>query len=190
MKNARYWWKEEDLQSYLYHLLLKRLPDAIEIIHREYPLIIREKPRRKWAGVVDVAILEPLESDFNFFGPSHMIRDAIELKFLRNYRTGFSSGSYKEFINGFKRDRKKLMKEGIKNFRRNSHKHLLFFRKIDKSKISSSFDSVRNFMKKEEEKNIKGLQFSYIEVYMDEDEQPPTLLHNWDGRVVEEALPV
>jgi hypothetical protein len=194
VKNFRYWWKEEDLQSYLYHLLLTKLPSAIEPletlkrVHREYPLIVSEKSRI-WSGVVDIAILEPFKNEFKFFDSSCAIRDAIELKFLRDYRTGFSSGSDAEFKKAFERDHKKLMREDIINFSGNSQKHLLFFRKIrkiDKSKIPIPFDSVKKMLENGKEINIEGVQFSYIEVY--KDGIPSPLLNNWDEKIV--ALPI
>ena len=87
-------WKEEDLQSYLFHLLLKKKPSLFTRTHREYPIVIQKQPR-DWRGMLDIAIVEEFEQDFNL--KDVKIVFAIELKFMRDYRTGKSPKGLKGF---------------------------------------------------------------------------------------------
>ncbi len=196
--NYRYWWKEEDLQSYLYHLLLMRLPDAIKIVHREYPLL--EKLTSPWGepiGKVDLAILEPVSDEFNV--ATWKIRHAIELKFpLRRQGNGTvrCDDTRDGFARGYYKDYKKLLdaKKKAKNVSENFQVHILFFEKFadeKKSLIKSPPDSgdpckeFRKYVKKWVEergkefdlKEFDRIEFSYMEVYPNGEHSD--LFNNW-----------
>ncbi len=105
-----FFWKEEDVQSYLFYLLLRQDPFRSDLekgylrIHREYPTRAhyagsgykyRQIPRdsNKKRGSFDLVVLHPDASGYSW---KHPILHGIEIKFLRVFQTGFS----KESING------------------------------------------------------------------------------------------
>ena len=122
-------WKEEDLQSYLFHLLLKKEHSLFTRTHREYPIVIQRKPR-DWKGMLDIAIVEKPEGDFNL--KNVKIDYAIELKFMRDYRTGKSPKSLKSFENQCIRDKDKLLSDDALNFHDKTKKYFWAFRYVDK----------------------------------------------------------
>ncbi len=122
-------WKEEDLQSHLYYLLLRRDPNLYPRIHREFPIVIKRKPR-EWRGMLDIAILEKFKGDFNL--KNVKIDYAIELKFMRDYRTGKSPKSLKSFENQCIRDKDKLLSDDALNFHDKTKKYFWAFRYVDK----------------------------------------------------------
>lgn len=121
-------WKEEDTQSHLYYLLLRRDPNLYPRIHREFPIVIQQKPR-EWRGMLDLAIVEKFEEDFNL--ENVKIEYAIELKFMRDYRTGKSSKSLKGFEKECLKDKEKLILDAL-NFHDKIKKYFWAFRYVDK----------------------------------------------------------
>ncbi|MEA2032646.1 MAG: hypothetical protein U9N41_03565 [Euryarchaeota archaeon] len=149
-------WKEEDLQSYLYHLLLIRDKDLRFRVHREYPIIFSWMPRN-WAGYLDIAIVNDTKNGFRL--QDARITHAIELKFLRDWKTGRSPRSLKKFENECERDCSKLLSKGI-NFNPDSRKYFWAFRYVEESQISD----VRKIM---ESINWKDIEWIYVESYTD-----------------------
>jgi len=125
-------WKEEDLQSYLFYLLLKKDHSLFPRIHREFPIVIQWKPR-EWRGMLDLAILGKFKGDFNL--KNVKIDYAIELKFMRDYRTGKSPKSLKSFENQCIRDRDKLLSDDALNFYDRTKKYFWAFRYVDEPQI-------------------------------------------------------
>ena len=129
-------WKEEDLQSYFFHLLLEQDQSLYSRIHREFPVITQWEPRR-WAGMLDIAILGIIKDDFNLRNAK--IDYAIELKFIRDYRTGKSSSSLQSFKNECIKDRNKLL-SNAKNFHDNTKKYFWAFRYIDEPQNEKAYE--------------------------------------------------
>jgi len=117
-------WKEEDLQSYLYHRLLFIEPGLKKRLHREYPVIKQYNPR-DWAGMLDLAITE--ESNKDFCVKDVNIDCAIELKFMRNWRTGSSPKSLTGFEKQCIKDATTLTTKEAKNFKEDTKKYFLAF---------------------------------------------------------------
>jgi hypothetical protein len=166
--NFRYWWKEEDLQSYLYCLLVKKI--GTKLVHREYPLVKRFKPRN-WVAMIDLVVLKPFRGRFDYH--KCKIRHAIQLKFPRVYSTGFSSGKVNELKSNYERDQEKLLSKA-ENVIKGFHKHLLFFRRLkDRRHVKESQE------KRDELLKDKRIQFSYMEIYLnDEKDEHPRLFNN------------
>ena len=125
-------WKEEDIQSYLFYLLLEKDRSLFPRVHREFPIVIQWKPR-KWRGMLDIAIVEKSKEDFNL--KNVMIDYAIELKFIRDYRTGKSPKSLKSFEKECIRDRNKSLSDEVLNFHDKTKKYFWAFRYIGKPQI-------------------------------------------------------
>ena len=149
-------WKEEDLQSHLYYLILKRDHRLYPRIHREFPIVLKKEPR-EWKGMLDLAVVEEPKEDFNL--KNVMIDYAIELKFIRDYRTGKSPKSLKSFENGCIRDQDKLLSYA-ENFRDKTKKYFWAFRYVDKPQI----DEVNGLMNGIEWGNVI---WQYTESYTD-----------------------
>ncbi|MCG2826840.1 MAG: hypothetical protein L6265_09640 [Thermoplasmatales archaeon] len=149
-------WKEEDLQSYLYHCLLVIEPKLKKRLHREYPVIKQFKPR-DWAGMLDLAITE--EYDKKFCVEDVKIDCAIELKFMRNWRTGSSPKSPTGFEKQCIKDAGKLTTKA-KNFKEDTKKYFWAFRLINTPQI----DAVQKILKRIKWNDI---EWSYIECYAD-----------------------
>ncbi len=98
-------WKEEDIQSYFFHLLLEFEPFHGEIdsgrlsVHREYPTKAYYKRREGGAyeklasgtnrqrGSFDLVVVDPEDLGYS---SEHSIVHGIEIKYPRDFRTGFS----------------------------------------------------------------------------------------------------
>lgn len=117
-------WKEEDLQSFLYHRILVHEPNLKKRLHREFPVIVSHSPRN-WAGMLDLAITE--ESSNNFSLRDVKIDCAIELKFVRDWRTGLSSKSLVKFESECRKDCYKLLTNAL-NFKDETKKYFFAFR--------------------------------------------------------------
>lgn len=134
LENYKYWWKEEDLHAYLYHLLLNEgIPS--KLVHREYRLIKGEGlGDERNIGDLDIAVLRPYEREFNL--NECKVMHGIELKFPRNLESGkvtaFSSG--RNFARDFFRDYGKFWcaEDRAENVTDGLRKHMLFFQKLDK----------------------------------------------------------
>jgi len=192
VKHIRYWLKEEDLQSYLYHLLVDKIgktigyEDAVKLVHREYPLLDKDKlkqPNVQWEdaifGLVDLVVLESFSDKFDL--GRCKITHAIELKFpLRKQRDGgvFCEDSIDGFVRGYGGDYDKLS-EGKNKIGNKNEKffrpHILFFEKFrgNKELLFKSCENccdmkqtIREKAKKEENRHITfdGIQFSYMEI--------------------------
>ena len=146
-------WKEEDLQSHLYHQLLVCEPKLKKRLHREFPVIISSKPR-KW-GMLDLAITD--ESSKHFCLEDVKIDYAIELKFPRSWETGLSPTSLKGFEKESKKDCKKMLSTAI-NFKEETKKYFWAFRLTKATQIKE----IRKIFQK-----IKwdGIEHNYIECY-------------------------
>jgi len=149
-------WKEEDLQSYLYHRLLVIEPKLKERLHREIPVIISSSPR-DWAGMLDLAITE--KSNNNFCVEDVRIDCAIELKFVRYWKTGLSPKSLSGFEKECIKDINKLQ-ANARNFKKETMKYFLAFRLTETPQI----DEVRKIFEKID---WNGIQYDYIECYAD-----------------------
>lgn len=150
-------WKEEDLQSYLYHRLLIHEPRLKKRLHREFP-VIRSFENRDWAGMLDLAITE--ESSSNFRVSDVRVECAIELKFLRAWRTGSSPRSLVRFKEECKKDVEKLRTRAV-NFKDDTKKYFFALRRTSIRQI----DEVRRIFEKIE---WGGVEHSYIESRADQ----------------------
>lgn len=184
-RNPESWWKEEDLQSCLYKLLLNKNKEFNNLVHREYPLLTKLNPE-KWGkaikGNLDLVILEPTsvgdKSELNL--NEFKIKHAIELKFPRKVRSKgriSCNHSPNDFAYNYHIDYKKLINKSknAKNVVKDFQKHLLFFEKFDENK--ELFGSCEDMKRQIEDWAEKGegrkfdrdkfdeIQFSYIEVY-------------------------
>jgi len=158
-------WKEEDLQSYLYHQILvqeQKLVHEEELmkrLHREFPVIVSYAPR-KWAGMLDLAITD--ESPKNFSLKDVKIDYAIELKFARYWRTGLSPKSLVLFEKECQKDCRKLLTKSL-NFKEETKKYFFAFRLTDTPQIAE----IKRIFNK-----IKWMEteYHYIECYTDRSE--------------------
>jgi len=158
-KNFAFWWKEEDIQSYFYSVLLEKLPNAVKTVHREYPWVINNKPR-KWSGLIDIVILESC-NEMDIF--QCKIRHAIEIKYPRRYPTLYCPEYKESFKKACLKDIDKLNEKNEKeaiNASKNVRKHILFFRKVKKP-CFTDINTIEDII------NITGFDFSYGEVYPD-----------------------
>jgi len=167
------WWKEEDLQSYLYLLLVGEL--GTKLVHREYRLKGVEPDKRKWIAVIDLVVLQPFDGEFSYSGRE--IRHAIQLKFPRKYDTGFSSGTANELERNYEIDRK-LFSEEAKNVIASFKKHILFFRRFKSKNHVNQMHRDESRKKLDELLKDKSIQFSYMEAYTDSDERHSPLFNN------------
>ena len=149
-------WKEEDLQSHLYHQILVCEPELKKRLHREFPVIIPSKPR-KWAGMLDLAITD--ESSKHFCLEDVKIGYAIELKFMRDWKTGLSPTSLKGFEKECKKDCKKLLSIAV-NFNEGTKKYFWAFRLTKASQIKE----IKKIFQKIKWNRI---EHNYIECYTD-----------------------
>lgn len=196
--NIESWWKEEDLQSLLYGLLVKKSKEFSNLLHREYPLL-RELHPDRWKdsiiGRLDLAILEPetlqTKSEFNL--NDSKIRHAIELKFPRKLKSKKQNGkvscyhSKNDFAYNYYTDYKKLV-EGCadaKNISGDFKKHLIFFEKFNEDdKLFDSCEEMRKAVsswsdrknKKFDPKKFDEMNYSYIEAYPGE--KNPNFINN------------
>jgi len=125
-------WKEEDLQSCLYHQILVCKPELKKRLHREFPVIISLKPR-EWAGMLDLAITA--ESSKHFCVKDVKIGYAVELKFIREWETGLSPTSLKGFEKECKKDSEKILSTAV-NFNEETKKYFWAFRLTKASQIN------------------------------------------------------
>ncbi|MCK4444156.1 MAG: hypothetical protein KAW09_06410 [Thermoplasmata archaeon] len=149
-------WKEESLQSYLYHRLLVHEPRLKRRLHREFP-IANSLKKRDWAGMVDLAITE--ESSQNFRMTDVKIDCAIEMKFPRHWKTGVSRWNLNKFERDCRGDVRKLSARA-ENFKDDTKKYFFALRLTTARQV----DDVRNIFKKIEWNDI---EHSYIECYVD-----------------------
>ncbi|MCK4456297.1 MAG: hypothetical protein KAW39_01000 [Thermoplasmata archaeon] len=149
-------WKEEDLQSYLYHRLLIYEPRLKKRLHREFP-VVRSFKNRDWAGMLDLAITE--ESNSNFRVLDVKVEYAIELKFLRNWETGSSPRSLAKFEKECREDVGKLRTRAV-NFNDDTKKYFFALRLTD---VRQTHEVRRIF----EEMDWGGIEHGYIECYTD-----------------------
>ncbi len=149
-------WKEEDLQSYLYHRLLVIEPSLNGRIHREFP-IATSLDKREWAGMVDLAITERSSKDFR--ARDVKIDSAIELKFPRHWKTGLSRKNLNLFERNCKTDVKKLTTKAV-NFKADTKKYFFALRRTTTPQI----DEVRRIFRGIKWKDV---EYSYIEYYVD-----------------------
>lgn len=181
--NFKYLWKEEDLQSCLYCLLVKKKKIPIKLVHRVYPLLKRLNPpwREAIFGELDLAILDPDPFPDGLNLKECKIRHAIELKFpLIKQEDGkvFCEDTVDGFVREYKKDYEKLSESRWKIENKNEkffQKHILFFEKFRENKglfkscknCEDIKQRVRKEAKKEANKCIKfdNIKFSYMEVY-------------------------
>ncbi|MEM2870708.1 MAG: hypothetical protein QW379_09905 [Thermoplasmata archaeon] len=126
-------WKEEDLQGFLFHSILDVEPLLIKRLHREFPIVLSYKPRN-WAGLLDLAIINDFDGNINV--NEVKIDYAIELKFMRHWKTGLSPKSLRGFKKECEKDLKKLQSNAI-NFHAGTKKFFWAFRITD---ISQEID--------------------------------------------------
>ncbi len=149
-------WKEEDLQSYLYHRLLVHEPSLKKRLHREFP-VARSFKNRDWAGMLDLAITEDSNRDFRTSDVK--VDCAIELKFMRHWRTGLSPKSLVSFEKECKKDVGKLRTRAV-NFKDDTKKYFFALRLTSIRQI----DEVRRIFKGID---WGGTEHSYMESYTD-----------------------
>lgn len=149
-------WKEEDLQSYLYHRLLVLEPRLKKRLHREFP-VVRSSRNRYWAGMIDLAITE--ESGDNFRVSDVKVEYAIELKFMRHWKTGLSPKSLARFEKECRKDVGKLNTKA-ENFKDDTRKYFFALRLTSVHQT----DEVRRLFKGID---WGGVEYSYIECYAD-----------------------
>lgn len=125
-------WKEEDLQSHFYYLLVKRDYSLYPRIHREFPIVLRWDPLDR-RGLLDIAILGKFEEDINV--KNVMIDYAIELKFMRDFQTGKSKKSLAKFKDECDKDKDKLLSNDALNFHDKTKKYFWAFRYVDEPQI-------------------------------------------------------
>lgn len=232
-KYSNYWWKEEDLQSYLYHALMKRIDEekAVRRVHREYPMLYNEEEQEKQTisarrfGKLDLAILKQQRKEVSIY--EEKIEHVIEMKFpkrIQNDGTILTTRNKKRktFAKSFYKDYCKLWQssEKVENMMDNITRHILFFEKFNKIKDSPlkenpvigkgpkrPYQDIRNCLERWEddaeeklsdkkwdwiefdEEKFDKTQFSYSEVYREEQESSPVLLHNWNGKPEINSLP-
>lgn len=147
--------KEEDLQSYLYHRILVHEPELKKRLHREFPVLDMNS---KWVGKLDLAITD--ESSENFKYEKVKIDCAIELKFLRDWRTGLSSNNLKKFEVECDKDRKKLLTKDALNFKDDTKKYFFALRlsnSLQIADVKKIFDRLK----------WNEIEYHYIECYED-----------------------
>ena len=149
-------WKEEDLQSYLFYLLLKKDHSLFPRIHREFPIVIQWKPR-EWKGMLDLAIVGKYKEDFHL--KNVKVDYAIELKFMREYQSARSEMSLVKFKDECNKDKDKLLSDAL-NFHDKTKKYFWAFRYVDKPQI----DEVNELMNGIEWGNVI---WQYTESYTD-----------------------
>ena len=150
-------WKEEDLQSYLYHRLLVHEPELKKKLHREFP-VVRSFRNRDWTGMLDLAITEECNHDFRVSDVK--VDYAIELKFMRHWRTGLSPKSLVGFEKECKKDVEKLRTRAV-NFKDGTKKYFFALRLTSIRQINE----VRRIFKGID---WDGVEHSYIESYADD----------------------
>lgn len=194
-----YFWKEEDIQSYLYSLILQsgkfihRSKDKeILLTHREYTTKLQYDPKKNFQiikkngnrsrGEIDIVVLDP-KNNWKEYSAEYKIHSAIELKFQRDFVTGRTKTSKSNFLKNFYPDYRKVtdIENGIE------FGHLMYFVKSNRRKpLFNNIDDVKKLIKDnvknlalEREVNLDKVKFTYMEISAKMTE--PIFLKNYDN---------
>jgi hypothetical protein len=195
-----YFWKEEDIQSYLYSLMLQsgkfvhRLSEdkTTLLIHREYTTKsqydtsnnyrIFKKKGNSSRGEIDIVVWNP-SNEWKEYNAEYKIHSAIELKFQRDFVTGRTKTSKSNFLEYFYPDYRKVtdIENGIEfghmmYFVKSNRRKPLFNNIGDVKKVIK--DNVRN-LPLEREVNLDKVKFTYMEISAKMRE--PIFLKNYDN---------
>ena len=142
------------MQSFLYHRLLVLEPNLKNRLHREFPVIVSHSPRN-WVGMLDLAITDECSNNFSLLDVK--IDYAIELKFVRDWKTGLSPKSLAKFESECRKDCNKLLTHAI-NFKDETKKYFYSFRLPQSAQIEdvkNIFDTIA----------WNGIESHYVECY-------------------------
>lgn len=179
-----YFWKEEDIQSYLYSALLQTGKffhpfggRRVLLVHREYRTKLAYDTKHNYRilrdgragnrGEIDIVVLNP-RNNWREYSSDYDILTGIEIKFQRSFTSGFSLTTKENFLRGFYPDYRKLSdpENNIK------HKHIAYFVKRDSNKpLFEGINEIERLIEEQGRKispkkvDLKKIKFSYLEIY-------------------------
>ncbi len=179
-----YFWKEEDIQSYLYSLILqsgkfihRSENKEILLVHREYTTKLQYDPKKNFQiikkngnrsrGEIDIVVLDP-KNNWKEYSAEYKIHTAIEIKFQRSFATGNTQTSKSNFLKYLYPDYRKVTdtENDIE------YGHLMYFVKSNRRKpLFNNIDDVKKLIKDnisnlplEREVNLDKVKFTYLEI--------------------------